>query len=78
MIADDPLLKWPNRITEKDFGGWVEERGHSFMASWDAHYEALLEMHDPGQNEQRGGLLLARTGKGAYIYMVLALYWQLP
>jgi hypothetical protein len=78
MIADDPLLKWPSRITEKDFGGWVEERGHSFMASWDAHYAALLEMHDPGQSEQRGGLLLARTGKGAYIYMALALYRQLP
>jgi LmbE family N-acetylglucosaminyl deacetylase len=74
----NPLLTWPNRITSKDFDGWVEERGHSFMETWDPHYTALTETHDPGQEPQKGGLLYAKTGKGAYIYIAYALYRQLP
>ena len=78
LDASDPLLTWPNKITPADFSGWVEERGHGFMSSWDPHYKALVETHDPGQKRQEGGLLVARTGKGAWIYLGLALYRQLP
>jgi LmbE family N-acetylglucosaminyl deacetylase len=74
----NPLLSWPNHITQADFKGWVEERGHSFMQSWDSHYQALTEMHDPGQDPQKGGLLYAPYGKGAYVYVAWALYRQLP
>jgi hypothetical protein len=73
-----PLLNWPNAITDADFGGWVEERGHSFLDSWDASYTALTETADPGQDPQRGGLLVAHPGKGTYIYVAYALYRQLP
>jgi len=73
-----PVFTWPNRIADADFAGWVEERGHGFMQTWDSHYEALLETNDPEQDPQRGGLLLARYGKGAYIYDAFALYRQLP
>ncbi|NYF80557.1 PIG-L family deacetylase [Granulicella arctica] len=78
LHPEDPLLTWPNHITPKDFDGWVEERGHGFMESWDPHYTALTETHDPGQDPQQGGLLYAKTGKGAYIYVAYALYRQLP
>lgn len=78
LKPDSPLFTWPNRITASDFDGWVEERGHGFMQSWDAKYEALTETADPEQDPQRGGLLLARYGKGAYIYDAFALYRQLP
>jgi len=78
LTPNDPLLTWPNRITTADFDGWVEERGHGFMDTWDPHYLALLESHDPGQQPQRGGLLVAHTGKGAWIYLAYALYRQLP
>lgn len=78
LKPESPLLTWPNRITEADFAGWVEERGHGFMQTWDSHYEALVETNDPEQDPQRGGLLLARYGKGAYIYDAFALYRQLP
>jgi hypothetical protein len=78
LMPESPLLRWPNRITERDFDGWVEERGHGFMETWDPHYEALLETHDPGQDPQKGGLLVARTGKGAYVYVAYALYRELP
>jgi hypothetical protein len=74
----NPLLSWPNKITEADFKGWVEERGHSFMHSWDPHYKALTETHDAGQDAQKGGLLYARYGKGTYVYVAYALYRQLP
>ncbi len=74
----NPILNWPNKITVGDFGGWQEERGHGFMQSWDKHYDALLEMHDPGQKPQLGGLLVARVGRGVYVYDALALYRQLP
>jgi hypothetical protein len=72
-----PVFTWPNQITEKDFGGWVEERGHAFMKSWDAKYVALTETHDAGQDPQRGGLLVADYGKGTYVYVAFALYRQL-
>jgi len=74
----DPLLNWPNAITAADFDGWVEERGHSFLDSWDASYIPLTETADPGQTPQRGGLVVAHSGKGTYIYVAYALYRQLP
>lgn len=73
-----PVLTWPNSINEQDFAGWVEERGHGFMKSWDAHYHALLSTHDPGQAPQNGGLLVARYGKGVYVYCAYAFYRELP
>jgi hypothetical protein len=78
VAPDNPLLTWPNKITTADFDHWVEERGHGFMATWDPHYIPLLETHDHGQQPQLGGLLVARTGRGAWIYLGLALYRQLP
>jgi len=78
LAPSDPLLTWPNTITTEDFAGWVEERGHSFMESWDPRYTALTETHDPGQDPQRGGLLYAHEGKGTYVYVAFALYRQTP
>lgn len=78
LKPDSPVFTWPNRITAADFSGWVEERGHGFLQTWDPKYEALVETNDPDQDPQRGGLLLARFGKGAYIYDAFALYRQLP
>ena len=74
----DPLLSFPNQITEADFEGWAEERGHSFMSSWAPEYAAPTETHDPGQDPQRGGLLHAKFRKGEYIYVAFALHRQTP
>lgn len=74
----NPLLNYPNKITATDFDGWVEERGHSFLESWDPGYTALTETADPGQDPQRGGMLITHPGKGTYIYVAYALYRQLP
>ena len=77
-LTPNPVFDWPNHITSADFDGWVEERGHSFLESWDSHYAAPTETHDPGQDPQRGGLLIAHYGKGTYIYVAFALYRQFP
>lgn len=73
-----PVLNWPNKITTKDFEGWIEERGSKFMETWDQHYQAPLETHDPGQAPQKGGLLIARYGSGVYVYTAYAFYRELP
>lgn len=86
LSAQDPLLTTPNHITSADFNGWIEERGHGFMATWDPQYTALTETHDPGapaehilpQKPQLGGLLTAKVGKGHYTYVAFALYRQFP
>ena len=64
LDPSNPLLKFPNKITSADFDGWVEERGHSFLDSWDPGYTALTETADPGQDPQRGGLLVTHPGQG--------------
>jgi hypothetical protein len=72
------LFTSPNSITTADFDGWFEERGHGFLDHWDQGYTALTETADPGQDPQRGGLLVAHRGKGTYIYVAFALYRQFP
>jgi hypothetical protein len=78
LEPSNPMFTWPNRISEADFTGWVEERGSKWMKSWDSHYQALLEAHDEAQPPQKGGLLYAKYGKGIYIYNAWAFYRELP
>jgi hypothetical protein len=74
----NPTFHSPNEITQKDFAGWVQERGLYFMSQWDSNYTPLLESHDPDESEQKGGLLIAHYGKGIYIYTGYAFFRQLP
>ena len=74
----NPIFHSPNEITQKDFDGWVQERGLYFMSEWDSHFTPLLESHDPGEPERQGGLLVAKYGKGIYIYTGYAFFRQLP
>jgi LmbE family N-acetylglucosaminyl deacetylase len=78
LVPAHPLFRWPNAITAADFDGWIEERGHSFLDSWNAGYTALTGTADQGQEPQRGGLLITHPGRGTYIYVAYALYRQLP
>jgi LmbE family N-acetylglucosaminyl deacetylase len=78
LESSNPVFTWPNKISAADFSHWVEERGSKFLSSWDPHYQALLETHDPGQSDQKGGLLYARYGKGVYVYCAYAFYRQMP
>jgi hypothetical protein len=75
---DHPLLQAPNRITPRDFEGWVQERGLYFMGTWDNRYQTVLSCHDPGEPPLAGGMLYARYGKGVYIYTAYSWFRQLP
>jgi len=78
LLPDHPLLNFPNKITEEDFKGWVQERGLYFWSEFDPRYQAVLGMRDPGEKELNGGLVYARFGKGVYIYTGIAFFRQLP
>ena len=75
---DHPLLGAPNRIGPADFEGWVQERGLYFANPWDPKYETPLSMNDPGEPPTGGSLLVARHGKGTYIYTGISWFRQLP
>jgi len=78
LAPDDPIFHYPNEISQKDFDGWVQERGLYFMDKWDDHFKPLLSCHDPGEPDQKGGMLEAKYGKGTYIYTGYAFFRQLP
>ncbi len=78
LAPDHPMMRTPNRITEADFAGWVQERGLYFPDHWDPRYTPLLAMADPGEPETRGALLVARYGHGTWIYTGLSFFRQLP
>ncbi|MBC7552666.1 MAG: PIG-L family deacetylase, partial [Taibaiella sp.] len=72
------LLNTPNKITDTDFEGWVQERGLYFAAKWDDKYTTFLSMHDTGEEPLTGGTLYTKYGKGNYIYTCLSFSRQLP
>ena len=78
LKPDDPLLNTPNKITQEDFKGWVQERGLYFWTQFDPKYTALLAMNDPGEPDQNGSLVYTNYGKGVYIYTGIAFFRQLP
>lgn len=73
-----PLLTAPNKITDADFEGWVQERNLYNFSTMDAKYTGVLESHDANEAENRGGLVVADVGKGKYIYCSYSLFRQLP
>jgi len=78
LAKDHPILNYPNLITEKDFDGWVQERGLYFPKQWDQAYTPLLQMNDPGETPKQGSLLVAPLGKGHFIYTGLSFFRELP
>jgi LmbE family N-acetylglucosaminyl deacetylase len=78
LAPEERVFDWPNKITQKDFDGWVQERGLYFMSQWDAQFKPLLACNDPGEPSQKGGLLMARYGKGIYIFSAYGFSRQLP
>jgi LmbE family N-acetylglucosaminyl deacetylase len=78
LAPDHPVLTTPNRITGADFQEWVQERGLYFPDQWDEHFTAILASGDPDEIPLRGGLLVARHGKGYFVYTSLAWFRQLP
>lgn len=78
LLPDHEVLNRPNRITSKDFEGWVQERGLYFPDEWSDKYEAPISCSDPGEDPMAGSLLIARYGKGNFIYSGISWFRQLP
>lgn len=78
LLPKDSIFHYPNAITQKDFEGWVQERGLYFPAKADKAYRKPFEMNDPGERTLDGSTIIAHYGKGKYIYTGLAFFRQLP
>jgi hypothetical protein len=78
LAPEDPVFSYPNKITARDFDGWVQERTLYCMSHWDERFKPLLSSHDPGEPPQKGCLLTAPYGKGLYVYSSYAFFRQLP
>jgi LmbE family N-acetylglucosaminyl deacetylase len=78
LKPDHPVLNFPNKISEKDFDGWIQERGLYFADSWDEQFETIIASKDEGESFKEGGLLFAKYGKGIFIYTGYSWFRQLP
>jgi LmbE family N-acetylglucosaminyl deacetylase len=78
LAPDHPVLNKPNKITNADFDGWVQERGIYFPDQWDDHFTPVLAFNDPGESPLKGGLLVAPYGKGYFVYTGLVFFRELP
>ncbi|WP_116107031.1 PIG-L family deacetylase [Lewinella sp. IMCC34191] len=78
LAPDHPALNYPNKITDADFEGWVQERGLYFPNEWAEEYTALLSSHDPEEDPHNGGLLVAEYGSGHFVYTGYSFFRELP
>ncbi len=78
LDATHPVLNRPNKITDKDFEGWVQEQGLYYPDEWSKEFVPVLSSHDKGETPKKGGLLIAKHGKGYYIYTGLSFFRELP
>lgn len=78
LAPDHHVLNTPNKITDKDFEGWVQERGLYFSDEWSEAFKPVLSSNDPGEDPKNGGLLVAKHGAGYFIYTGYSWFRQLP
>jgi len=78
LAPNHPLMTTPNKITSKDFEEWVQERGLYFPKKWDPAWTPILSCNDSKEKPLDGGLLVAKSGKGFFIYTSYSWFRQLP
>ncbi len=72
-------MNFPNKITQDDFKGWIQERSIYHAANLDrTKFETIFSMHDPGENNDDGSLIIAKYGKGVFVYTGLVFFRELP
>ncbi|MEP7317279.1 MAG: PIG-L family deacetylase [Panacibacter sp.] len=78
LLPNNSALNYPNKITEKDFTGWLQERSIYQAEQLDTHYEAPFSMHDANEPETNGSLIIGKYGKGNFVYTGLVFFRELP
>ncbi len=78
LLPEHPVLNFPNKIGTADFDGWIQERGIYFASQADPAYESIFSMKDPGEQDQKGSLVIASYGKGKFVYTGLVFFRELP
>lgn len=78
LNPEHSILNFPNKITQKDFEGWTQERGLYFSDEWGPEFTPILSMNDKGETAKEGSLLVAKYGKGYYIYTGLSFFREFP
>jgi len=78
LLPEHPVLNFPNKITNADFDGWIQERGIYFATEIDSSFQCPLAMNDPKEKPNKGSLIIAKYGKGNYVYTGLAFFRELP
>jgi len=73
-----PVLSYPNKITEKDFENWIQERGLYFATEWSEKFEPIFSMNDKNESPKLGSLLIAKHGKGHFVYTGFSFFRQIP
>lgn len=78
LAPQHSILNYPNKITESDFNGWKQEQGLYYPNEWDKNFTAILSANDKGEKPKDGAILVAKYGKGNYIYTGLSFFRELP
>lgn len=78
LLPDHSALNYPNKITQKDFEGWIQERSTYQAIQLDPHFVTPLGMNDKDEKESNGSLAIAKYGKGNFVYASLVFFRELP
>lgn len=78
LAPNHPILNYPNKITSEDFKGWTQEQGLYYPNEWDSNFTPILSANDKGETPKDGALMVAKYGKGNYIYTGLSFFRELP
>lgn len=78
LAPNHPILNYPNKITQDDFKGWKQEQGLYYPSEWDKNFTPIISSNDKGEKPKDGAILVAKHGKGHYIYTGISFFRELP
>jgi LmbE family N-acetylglucosaminyl deacetylase len=76
--AQNPLLNYPNKITQKDFADWIQERSTYQAENYEPNYKSLFSMQDANESPSDGSVIYTDYGRGRFVYCSLVMFRELP